>query len=63
MENDSDLDRSTICRVCGNFGSNDLWEMHFSHDDKKVMLIEAFNSFSSLDNVSNEELSSQKDRK
>lgn len=39
------------CRVCGDDGVFDLWEMKFRYDDEDVMLIEAFNSFSTIDNV------------
>lgn len=41
-----------LCRVCGEAGHYELNEMKFHYKDKDVMLIEAFNSFSMLDNVS-----------
>lgn len=41
-----------VCRICDDIGSYALWEMHFCHENGDVPLIEAFNSFSVLDNVS-----------
>lgn len=45
-------DKVNICRVCGENGSYDLWEMHFRYNNQDIPLIEAFNIFSTLDNVS-----------
>lgn len=42
-----------LCRVCGETGHYDLFEMKFRFNDTDVMLIEAFNCFSSLNNVNN----------
>lgn len=42
-----------VCRVCGEAGHYDLLEMKFRCNETDVMLIDAFNSFSSLSNVSN----------
>lgn len=42
----------SLCRVCGEAGYYDLCEMKFHYNDKDVMLIEAFNCFSMLNNVS-----------
>lgn len=52
MESESELSAVKNCRVCGETGAYDLWEMHFRYNSKDVPLIEAFNSFSMLDNVS-----------
>lgn len=40
-----------LCRVCGETGHYDLWEMKFRCNNTDVMLIDAFNNFSSLKNV------------
>ncbi|XP_055315130.1 zinc finger protein 423-like [Sitodiplosis mosellana] len=51
---DSSNPTKFMCRVCGEAGHYDLWEMKFRCNDTDVMLIEAFNSFSSLSNESAE---------
>lgn len=43
---------SESCRVCGEHGVYDLCEMKFRCNDIDVMLIDAFNCFSKLNNVS-----------
>lgn len=40
-----------LCRVCDEAGHYDLCEMKFRCDDSDVLLIDAFNSFSALNNV------------
>lgn len=41
-----------VCRVCSENGFYELSEMKFRCSDSDVLLIDAFNSFSSLNNVS-----------
>lgn len=41
------------CRVCDDNGLYELCEMKFRCNDDDVLLIDAFNSFSTLNNVSN----------
>lgn len=43
---------SRLCRVCSDTGHYDLSEMKFCCNDTDVLLIEAFNAFSELKNVS-----------
>lgn len=43
---------SRLCRVCSDAGHYDLSEMKFCCNDTDVLLIEAFNAFSELKNVS-----------
>lgn len=40
------------CRVCNENGTHDLSESKFRCNDSDVLLIDAFNSFSTLNNVS-----------
>lgn len=40
------------CRVCSEAGHYDLSEMKFRCNDNDVLLIEAFNAFSAINNVS-----------
>lgn len=40
------------CRVCDDVGHYDLSEMKFRCKDIDVLLIDAFNAFSTLNNVS-----------
>lgn len=41
-----------VCRICNENGFYDLCEMKFCCNDSDVLLIDAFNSFSTLNNVS-----------
>lgn len=41
-----------LCRVCDENGFYDLCETKFHCNDSEVLLIDAFNSFSTLSNVS-----------
>lgn len=50
MDSDGKLPKFP-CRVCGEDGQYDLFEMKFRYNDNDVMLIDAFNSFSMLNNV------------
>lgn len=43
---------TNLCRICDEAGHYDLGEMKFRCNDSDVMLIDAFNSFSDLNNVS-----------
>lgn len=45
-------DKKCLCRVCGEIGHYDLSEMKFRCNDTDVLLIEAYNAFSELNNVS-----------
>lgn len=51
MESSEDSTKC-LCRVCDEVGHYDLCEMKFRCNDTDVLLIDAFNSFSSLNNVS-----------
>lgn len=42
-----------VCRVCNENGFYELSEMKFRCNDCDILLIDAFNSFSTLNNVSN----------
>lgn len=51
-ESEQNPDKVHLCRICDEIGSYALWEMHFCYENRDVPLIEAYNSFSVLDNVS-----------
>lgn len=40
-----------VCRVCNETGHYDLCEMKFRCNDTDVLLIDAYNTFSTLNNV------------
>lgn len=58
MEVDSveNVERLPICRVCNEEGLFSLSEMKFRCNEDDVLLIDAFNSFSSLENVSQKKI-------
>lgn len=49
----SEITSNFVCRVCNENGFYDLSEMKFCCNDNDILLIDAFNSFSTLNNVSN----------
>lgn len=52
-KNDQQFDE-TLCRVCQQEGCFEMSENEFHYETTKVTLLIAFNTFSSLDNVSSE---------